>query len=50
MSAAIVRIPAPAGYARTAVDQALGTVPLVVLLIPAQGTKASSDNGESRRG
>jgi hypothetical protein len=31
MSAAIVRIPAPTGYARTAVDQALGTVPLVVL-------------------
>jgi hypothetical protein len=29
--ACIVRIPAPSGYARQAVDMALGTVPLVVL-------------------
>jgi hypothetical protein len=29
--AAIVRIPAPSGYARQAVDTALGTVPLVIL-------------------
>jgi hypothetical protein len=28
---AVVRICAPSGYARTAVDQALGTVPLVIL-------------------
>jgi hypothetical protein len=31
MNAAVIRIPAPAGYARQAVDSALSAVPLVVL-------------------